>query len=77
MRAARTIVRSQVNVAHNLGLKVCTEGVEIAAALQFLELAGSEFCPGLLFGPATGGGEYPRRDSFEPQTRCSGLAPSV
>jgi EAL domain-containing protein (putative c-di-GMP-specific phosphodiesterase class I) len=49
-REARTIVRSLVDLAHNLGLKVCTEGVETAAALQFLEVAGSDFVQGYYLG---------------------------
>jgi EAL domain-containing protein (putative c-di-GMP-specific phosphodiesterase class I) len=47
---ARTIVRSLVDLAHNLGLKVCTEGVETAAALQFLEVAGSDYVQGYYLG---------------------------
>jgi EAL domain-containing protein (putative c-di-GMP-specific phosphodiesterase class I)/ActR/RegA family two-component response regulator len=49
-REARTIVRSLVELAHNLGLKVCTEGVETAAALQFLEVAGSDYVQGYYLG---------------------------
>lgn len=49
-REARTIVRSLVDLAHNLGLKVCTEGVETAAALQFLEVAGSDYVQGYYLG---------------------------
>jgi EAL domain-containing protein (putative c-di-GMP-specific phosphodiesterase class I)/ActR/RegA family two-component response regulator len=49
-REARMIVRSLVELAHNLGLKVCTEGVETAAALQFLEIAGSDFVQGYFLG---------------------------
>ena len=49
-REARTIVRSLVELAHNLGLKVCTEGVETAAALQFLEVAGSDYAQGYYLG---------------------------
>lgn len=47
---ARTIVRSLVDLAHNLGLRVCTEGVETAAALQFLEVAGSDLVQGYYLG---------------------------
>jgi EAL domain-containing protein (putative c-di-GMP-specific phosphodiesterase class I) len=47
---ARTIVRSLVDLAHNLGLKVCTEGVETAAALKFLEVAGSDYVQGYYLG---------------------------
>jgi EAL domain-containing protein (putative c-di-GMP-specific phosphodiesterase class I) len=49
-REARTIVRSLIELGHNLGLKVCTEGVETAAALQFLEVAGSDFVQGYFLG---------------------------
>jgi EAL domain-containing protein (putative c-di-GMP-specific phosphodiesterase class I)/CheY-like chemotaxis protein len=45
-REARTIARSLIDLAHNLGLKVCTEGVETAGALQFLEQAGSDWVQG-------------------------------
>jgi EAL domain-containing protein (putative c-di-GMP-specific phosphodiesterase class I)/CheY-like chemotaxis protein len=47
---ARTIVRSLVDLAHNLGLTVCTEGVETEAALQFLEIAGSDLVQGYYLG---------------------------
>ena len=49
-REARTIVRSLVDLAHTLGLKVCAEGVETAAALQFLEVAGSDYVQGYYLG---------------------------
>ena len=49
-REARTIVRSLIDLAHNLGLQVCTEGVETAAAQQFLEVAGSDFVQGYYLG---------------------------
>ena len=49
-REARTIVHSLVGLAHTLGLKVCTEGVETEAALQFLENAGSDFVQGYVLG---------------------------
>ena len=47
---ARTIVRSLVDLAHNLGLRVCTEGVETPVALQFLEVAGSDYVQGYYLG---------------------------
>lgn len=49
-REARTIARSLIDLAHNLGLRVCTEGVETAPALQFLETAGSDYVQGYYVG---------------------------
>jgi EAL domain-containing protein (putative c-di-GMP-specific phosphodiesterase class I) len=49
-REARTIARSLIDLAHNLGLKVCTEGVETAAALQFLQTAGADCVQGFHLG---------------------------
>jgi EAL domain-containing protein (putative c-di-GMP-specific phosphodiesterase class I) len=49
-REAQTIVRSLVELAHNLGLTVCTEGVETAGALNFLEVAGSDYAQGYFLG---------------------------
>jgi EAL domain-containing protein (putative c-di-GMP-specific phosphodiesterase class I) len=45
-REAQTMVRSMVELAHNLGLKVCAEGIESLAALQFLERCGCDFAQG-------------------------------
>jgi EAL domain-containing protein (putative c-di-GMP-specific phosphodiesterase class I)/CheY-like chemotaxis protein len=49
-REARTIARSLIELAHNLGLRVCTEGVETAAALQFLQGAGADYVQGFHLG---------------------------
>jgi EAL domain-containing protein (putative c-di-GMP-specific phosphodiesterase class I) len=43
---ACTIVRALVDLAHNLGLKVCCEGVESEAALQFLHRSGCDYAQG-------------------------------
>ena len=40
------IVRSTIDLAHNLGLRVCTEGVESRAALDLLEVLNSDRCQG-------------------------------
>jgi EAL domain-containing protein (putative c-di-GMP-specific phosphodiesterase class I) len=54
--ATRTIVGAIVELAHNLGLKVCCEGVESAAALDFLHQAGCDFAQGYhLARPMAGG----------------------
>jgi EAL domain-containing protein (putative c-di-GMP-specific phosphodiesterase class I) len=44
--AARTIVRTIIDLGHGLGLKVCCEGVESAAALEFLHHAGCDYAQG-------------------------------
>ena len=43
---ARTIVRSLVDLGHNLGLTVCCEGVESAQALAFLGSIGCDYAQG-------------------------------
>jgi EAL domain-containing protein (putative c-di-GMP-specific phosphodiesterase class I) len=43
---ARTIVRSLVELGHNLGLAVCCEGVESGAALAFLASIGCDAAQG-------------------------------
>jgi EAL domain-containing protein (putative c-di-GMP-specific phosphodiesterase class I) len=43
---ARTIVRSLVDLGHNLGLSVCCEGVESAQALAFLGSIGCDYAQG-------------------------------
>jgi EAL domain-containing protein (putative c-di-GMP-specific phosphodiesterase class I) len=54
--ATRTIVHAIVELAHNLGLKVCCEGVESAAALEFLHQSGCDFAQGYhLARPMAGG----------------------
>jgi EAL domain-containing protein (putative c-di-GMP-specific phosphodiesterase class I) len=49
-REARAIVRSLVDLAHNLGLTVCTEGVEQSAALDFLREARCDRAQGYYIG---------------------------
>jgi EAL domain-containing protein (putative c-di-GMP-specific phosphodiesterase class I) len=44
--ATRTIVHAMIELAHNLGLKVCCEGIENAAALEFLTQAGCDYAQG-------------------------------
>jgi EAL domain-containing protein (putative c-di-GMP-specific phosphodiesterase class I) len=49
-REARTIVRSIVDLAHNLELRVCCEGVESAQALDFLQSVGCDYAQGYFIG---------------------------
>lgn len=44
--AAATIVRALIDLAHNLSLPVCAEGVENAAAFEFLDRAGCDALQG-------------------------------
>ncbi len=43
---ARTVIRSIVELGHSLGLKVTAEGVEDAAALEFLRQSGCDYAQG-------------------------------
>ncbi len=47
---ARTMVQSLVDLAHNLGLRVCAEGVEKRGALEFLEKVSCDFAQGYYIG---------------------------
>lgn len=47
---ARTITRSIIDLAHNLGLTVCTEGVEQMATLDFLREVKCDRVQGYLLG---------------------------
>lgn len=49
-REARTMVQSLVDLAHNLGLRVCAEGVEKKGALDFLEEVGCDYAQGYFLG---------------------------
>ncbi len=71
-REARTIVRSLVELAHNLGLKVCTEGVETASALQFLEVAGSDYAQGYYLGRPMPAAAIPASFQAEPRLAAVG-----
>lgn len=48
----RTIVRSTVELAHNLGLRVVAEGVEDTATLQALKAIGCDLAQGWFASPA-------------------------
>ena len=49
---AAAIVRSSVDLAHSLGLRMVAEGVECAAAVELLEAAGCDLAQGWHFAPA-------------------------
>lgn len=49
-REARTIVRSLVDLAHSLELKVCCEGVETLQALDFLQSVNCDYAQGYHIG---------------------------
>ena len=48
---AAVIVRSTIDLGHNLGLKVVAEGVEQEATWRILEAGGCDIAQGNLFGP--------------------------
>jgi EAL domain-containing protein (putative c-di-GMP-specific phosphodiesterase class I) len=56
-REARIIVKAIVNLAHNLGLTVCAEGVETAQMLDFVRSAGFDAAQGRFFSEAVPAGE--------------------
>ncbi len=49
---AKLIVRSIVDLAHNLGLSVCAEGIENQGALQFLDAIGCDKVQGFYISKA-------------------------
>jgi EAL domain-containing protein (putative c-di-GMP-specific phosphodiesterase class I) len=51
-REANTIVGSLIELAHNLGMRVCTEGVESRAGLDLLEVLQSDRCQGFFVSRA-------------------------
>jgi EAL domain-containing protein (putative c-di-GMP-specific phosphodiesterase class I) len=51
-REANTIVGSLIELAHNLGMRVCTEGVESRAGLDLLEVLKSDRCQGFFVSRA-------------------------
>jgi EAL domain-containing protein (putative c-di-GMP-specific phosphodiesterase class I) len=57
---ARAIVRATVDMAHALNMKVCAEGVETRAALQFLESVKCDRAQGFLISRAVDPEEFER-----------------
>jgi EAL domain-containing protein (putative c-di-GMP-specific phosphodiesterase class I) len=58
-REANTIVGSLIELGHNLGLKVCAEGVESRAALDLLEILRCDCCQGYFISRAVPGRDIP------------------
>ena len=58
-REANTIVSSLIELAHNLGLTVCAEGVESRAALDLLETLRCDGCQGYFISRALPGRDIP------------------
>jgi EAL domain-containing protein (putative c-di-GMP-specific phosphodiesterase class I) len=55
---ARAIVRATVDMAHALNIKVCAEGVETRAALDYLESVACDRAQGYLISPAVPAAEF-------------------
>ncbi len=49
-REAQAMVRALIDLSHNLGIKVCAEGVETARALALLEAANCDYVQGYFLG---------------------------
>ena len=52
------IVRSTIDLAHNLGLKIMAEGVEDRATLDLLAILGCDAAQGIYFAPALPAAEF-------------------
>jgi EAL domain-containing protein (putative c-di-GMP-specific phosphodiesterase class I)/CheY-like chemotaxis protein len=58
-REANTMVGSLIELGHNLGLKICAEGVENRAALDMLAIMGCDRCQGFFISRAVPGRDIP------------------
>jgi EAL domain-containing protein (putative c-di-GMP-specific phosphodiesterase class I)/CheY-like chemotaxis protein len=58
-REANTMVGSLVELGHNLGLKICAEGVENRAALDMLAILGCDRCQGFFISRAVPANDIP------------------
>ncbi len=58
-REANTMVGSLIELGHNLGLKICAEGVENRAALDMLAIMGCDRCQGYFISRAVPAADIP------------------
>jgi EAL domain-containing protein (putative c-di-GMP-specific phosphodiesterase class I) len=58
-REANTMVSSLIELGHNLGLKICAEGVENRAALDMLAIMGCDRCQGFFISRAVPASDIP------------------
>ena len=58
-REANTMVGSLIELGHNLGLKICAEGVENRAALDMLAIMGCDRCQGYVISRAVPAADIP------------------
>jgi EAL domain-containing protein (putative c-di-GMP-specific phosphodiesterase class I)/CheY-like chemotaxis protein len=58
-REANTMVGSLIELGHNLGLKICAEGVENRAALDMLAIMGCDRCQGFFISRAVPASDIP------------------
>jgi EAL domain-containing protein (putative c-di-GMP-specific phosphodiesterase class I)/ActR/RegA family two-component response regulator len=58
-REANTMVGSLIELGHNLGLKICAEGVENRAALDLLAILGCDRCQGFFISRALPASDIP------------------
>jgi EAL domain-containing protein (putative c-di-GMP-specific phosphodiesterase class I) len=59
-RSDRSIVRSTIELAHELGLTAVAEGVETAWVLEWLTSKGCDLAQGFFFSPAVASAEFDR-----------------
>ena len=79
-REASTMIASLVELGHNLGLKICAEGVESLAALELLAAIGCDRCQGYFISRAIPASEiadfaarWNRKNGRQPaETRAAG-----
>ena len=72
---AQIIVKSVIDLAHNLGMTACAEGVEDKETAGLLGRLGCDYAQGYLYGapvPAQGGGRPAAVLAPLPATRSNG-----